>query len=37
MIAHIILFPMKEVFVFNFCTSVLFSLSVELDTKSFEV
>lgn len=27
---------LKEVFVFNFCTSVVFSLSVESDTKSFE-
>lgn len=37
MIAHIILLPIKEVFVFNFCTSVLFSLSVALDIKSFEI
>lgn len=37
MIARIILLPMKEVIVFNFCTFILFSLSVELDTNSLEV
>lgn len=37
MITHIILLPIKEVFMFNFCIAVLFSLWVELDKNSLEI